>query len=113
MAYDEDLANRVREQFALEGACDEKRMFGGLAFLLAGNMALALAPDGLMVRVGRDRLDEALESPHAQQCAMGGRPMKDWVLVSPGGVESDDELRAWIARGTAFARSLPAKDGSG
>jgi TfoX/Sxy family transcriptional regulator of competence genes len=109
MAYDEDLANRVRELLAPEDAFDEKRMFGGLAFMLAGNMAAVLSGEGLMVRVGRDRLDDALESPHAQQWAMGGRPMKDWVMVSFGGVETDDELRAWLARGTAFARALPPK----
>ena len=109
MAYDEHLANRVREQLADEDAVREQAMFGGLAFLLGGNMAVCVSRDGLMVRVGREQLDDAVERPHVRQWAMGGRPMKDWVMVGPAGVEADDALRAWVGRGVAFARSLPAK----
>jgi TfoX/Sxy family transcriptional regulator of competence genes len=110
MAYDEDLANRVREQLAGEDAVTEQAMFGGLAFLLGGNMAVCVSRDGLMVRVGRDHLDDALERPHVFQWAMGGRPMKDWVMVGPDGLATDEQLREWAGRGVAFARSLPVKD---
>jgi TfoX/Sxy family transcriptional regulator of competence genes len=109
MAYDEDLANRVREQLALEDAFGEKKMFGGLAFMLGGNMAAALSGDELKVRVGRDRLDDVLAQPNARQWVMAGRLMKDWVVVSPAGVQTDEQLREWLARGVAFARSLPPK----
>jgi TfoX/Sxy family transcriptional regulator of competence genes len=109
MAYDEDLANRVREQLAREDALTEKSMFGGLAFLVGGNMAAALSGDELKVRVGRDRLDDVLEQPHTRQWAMTGRPMKDWVLVEPAAVATDAQLQEWLARGVAFARSLPPK----
>jgi hypothetical protein len=111
MAYDEDLANRVREQLAREEALTEKAMFGGLAFLVGGNMAVAMSGDELKVRVGRDRLDDVLELPHTRRWAMTGRPMKDWVAVGAEGVATDEGLREWIDRGVAFARSLPPKGG--
>jgi hypothetical protein len=110
MAYDEDLANRVREQLAAESGVTEKAMFGGLAFLLGGNMAVGVSgAGGLMVRVGADGTEEALAQPHARPFEMSGRPVKGWVRVATEGVEGDDELAAWVRRGTAFARSLPAK----
>jgi TfoX/Sxy family transcriptional regulator of competence genes len=109
MAYDEHLANRVRQQLADEDAVTEKEMFGGIAFLLGGNMAVGVSRNDLMVRVGPEGGDEALEQPHTRPFDMTGRPMKAWVLVAPEGVESDAELAAWVARGVAFARSLPAK----
>ena len=108
MAYDEDLANRVREQLAREDAI-EKRMFGGLAFLVAGNMAVALSRDDLKIRLGRDHVDDAVESLHAREWVMNGRLMRDWVVVGVEGVSTDEQLRAWIGRGVAFARSLPPK----
>jgi TfoX/Sxy family transcriptional regulator of competence genes len=109
MAYDPHLANRVREQLALEDACTEQAMFGALAFLLGGNMAAGVSGDELMVRVGKDAADAALDEPHTRPFDMTGRPMKAWVLVSPEGVRSDEQLRAWLARGVAHARSLPPK----
>jgi TfoX/Sxy family transcriptional regulator of competence genes len=109
MAYDERLATRVRERFDGDAGVQEKSMFGGLAFMADGNMAVCVARDGLMVRVGRDSLDEALAHPHAGIFEMGGRQMPDWVLVAPDGVEGDDDLERWVARGAAFARSLPPK----
>jgi TfoX/Sxy family transcriptional regulator of competence genes len=109
MAYDEDLANRVRERLAAEDRVTEKSMFGGLAFLVGGNMAVAVSRDGLMVRVGRDHLDDAVERPSARQWTMGSRTMKDWVMVAPDGVATDEDLRDWVGRGVAFARSLPPK----
>jgi TfoX N-terminal domain len=110
MAYDEDLAERVREQLAAEPAITEKAMFGGLAFLLGGNMAVGLSGEELMVRVGPDASDDALARPHTRPFDMTGRPMKGWILVAPEGVAEDDDLTAWVARGVDFARSLPPKD---
>jgi TfoX/Sxy family transcriptional regulator of competence genes len=109
MAYDEDLANRIREQLAAEPAMTEKQMFGGIAFLLSGNMAVGVSGDELMVRVGPEAADEALEEPYARVFDMTGRPMKGWVLVAAPGVASDEALGDWVARGVSFARSLPAK----
>ena len=110
MAYDEELANRVREQIAGEGAITEKAMFGGLAFLLHGNMSVGISGrGGLMVRVGEDGSDEALEQPYASLLEMRGRPMKGWIRVAPEGVESDEALRTWVQRGVGYARTLPPK----
>jgi hypothetical protein len=110
MAYDEDLANRIREQLADEDGRTEKAMFGGLAFLLGGNMAVGISNNhDLMVRVGPDAGEEAAGRPHARTAVMGTRPMKGWVFVDPAGIETDEALREWVARGVAFARSLPPK----
>ena len=110
MAVDDDLANRLRERLAGEDGLTEKRMFGGLAFMLAGNMAVGISSTGeLLVRVGPDATDAALEDPHARLFDMGGRPMKGWILVAPAAVEDDRALAAWVQRGVAFARSLPPK----
>ncbi len=109
MAYDEDLAQRVREQLADAPGVTEKAMFGGLAFLLEGNMSVGLSGAELMVRVGPDANDEALARPHTRVFDMTGRPMRGWVLVAAEGVGGDRELAAWVQRGVAFARSLPPK----
>jgi TfoX/Sxy family transcriptional regulator of competence genes len=109
MAYDEHLADRVRERVAAEPGVAEKRMFGGLAFLLDGNMAVGISGDDLMVRVGSDATDDALARPHTRPFDMTGRPMRGWILVAPEGATDEKELAAWIARGVAFARTLPPK----
>jgi hypothetical protein len=109
MAYDEDLAQRVREQLAAQRNVTEKAMFGGLAFLLDGNMAVGLSGDELMVRVGPGGSDAALAREHTRPFDTTGRPMGGWILVAPEGVKSERELGAWVAQGVAFARSLPAK----
>jgi TfoX/Sxy family transcriptional regulator of competence genes len=109
VAYDEDLANRVREQLATEEPRTEKAMFGGLAFLIAGNMAVGVTRDGLMVRVGPQAGEAAAHEPHASTMSMGERQMKGWIIVAPEGVETDDQLGGWVGRGVAFARSLPPK----
>jgi TfoX/Sxy family transcriptional regulator of competence genes len=112
MAYDEDFAHRIREQLAGEEGVTEKAMFGGLAFLVGGNMAVGIASTGeLMVRVGPDATDDALAQPHTRLFDMSGRPMKGWILVSREGVEDDRALGEWAQRGVRFARSLPAKGG--
>ena len=109
MAYDEGLAQRIREE--LEGRDDvvEKKMFGGLAFLLGGNMSVGVMKSELMVRTGPDGYDAALAEPHARKMDFTGRAMKGFVYVGLEGFESDDDLRAWIERGVAFAGSLPPK----
>ena len=109
MPYDQDLADRIREQLAGEDAITEKQMFGGLAFLLAGNMSVGVSGAELIVRVGPDAAEEALDRPHARAFDMTGRPMKGWIMVGADGVRTDEELAAWVRRGVAFARSLPAK----
>ncbi len=109
MAYDEDLADRVRARLAGEHGLDEKTMFGGLAFLLDGNMSVGISGDSLMVRVGADATDDALSRPHTRPLDMSGRPMKNWILVAPSGIQSDEELAEWVGRGVGFARSLPPK----
>jgi hypothetical protein len=108
VAYDEALADRVRAHLDGEPALTERKMFGGIAWMLAGNMAVGLMKDGLMVRLG-DKTDAALDEPHTSLPMMGERPMKGMVVVAPEGVESDEQLGAWIDRGSAVARSLPPK----
>ena len=108
MAYDEVLADRVRAQLAGEDGLTERKMFGGIAWMLAGNMAAGLMKDGMLVRLG-DQVEAALGEPHTSQPMMGERPMKGMVVVAPEGVGTDEQLGAWIARGSAVARSLPPK----
>jgi TfoX/Sxy family transcriptional regulator of competence genes len=110
MPYDEDLANRVRELLAEEDAITEKRMFGGLAFLLHGNMSVAASRNGgLLVRIDPADTDACLARPHVTLMTMGGRTMDGWITVAPEALKTMRELSAWVARGVAFARTLPAK----
>jgi TfoX N-terminal domain len=110
MAYDEELAHRIRELLADEHGLTEKAMFGGLAFLLDGNMSVGIASrGGLMVRVGADATDDALARPHTRIFDMGARPMAGWILVDPAGLATKRQLGAWVRRGVAFARTLPPK----
>jgi TfoX/Sxy family transcriptional regulator of competence genes len=110
VAYDEDLAGRVREQ--LGGARDitEKTMFGGLAFLAGGHMAVAASGQGgLMVRVEPEQTDALLAQPGVRPFEMRGRPMGGWVRVDDEAVRTERELAAWVERGVSYARSLPPK----
>jgi TfoX N-terminal domain len=109
MAVDEVLAGRVRE--ALEGVngLAEKRMFGGLAFLLSGNMAVGVHGEDLIVRLAPAQTEEALAEEHVRVFDMTGRPMKGWVLVGPEATANEDGLGAWVTRGLDFAESLPPK----
>jgi TfoX/Sxy family transcriptional regulator of competence genes len=110
MAYDEDLANRIRELLAGEEAITEKKMFGGLAFLKNGNMSVsASGQGGLLVRVDPADSDGLLRRPHAALMEMGGRTMGGWIRVAPAGLKTKRELAAWVERGLAYARSLPPK----
>ncbi len=110
MAYDEDLAARVREQLSDQDGMSEKQMFGGLAFMLDGNMAVGLSGSGeLMVRVGSDGTEQALAKPHTRLFDMTGRPMRGWILVAPEGITTKRALGGWVRRGVGFARTLPPK----
>lgn len=88
---------------------DEKKMFGGLCFLLNGNMACGILKNALIVRVGPDKYNEALQLPHARQFDITGRPMKGWVMVPAEGLTSHNDLSAWVERGVSFASTLPVK----
>jgi TfoX/Sxy family transcriptional regulator of competence genes len=109
MPYDDGLAQRVRELLEELSGLSEKKMFGGLAFLLRGNMCVGVVADELMVRVGPDAHQAALAEPHARPMDFTGRPMKGFVYVAAEGFESDADLRDWVERGTRFARSLPPR----
>ena len=109
MAYDEGLAHRLRELFEEEPAVTEKKMFGGLCFLYAGNMCCGIVGDELMLRVGPDAYEACLALPHAREMDFTGRAMRGMLYVGVDGFAEDDELEAWVGHGLAFARSLPAK----
>jgi hypothetical protein len=110
VAYDEDLANRIRELMADEAGVTEMRMFGGLAFLIGGHMSVAASGrGGLMLRVDPDETDALAAEPHAGPFEMRGRAMQGWLRVDAGGVRTVAELEPWVRRGVAYARSLPPK----
>ena len=109
MAFDEALAARVRKSLGERPGLSERKTFGGVTFLLHGNMCCGVTNDDLMVRVGPDGREPALTRPHARPMDFTGRPMKAFVYVGADGTKADDDLRAWIARGLAFAESLPKK----
>jgi TfoX/Sxy family transcriptional regulator of competence genes len=109
MAYDEELATRIRELLADEAGVAEKKMFGGLAFLVNGNMAVAASgQDGLLVRVDPTASAELVETTPATEMEMRGRSMGGWLRLDSADVENDD-LVSWVNRGVGYARSLPAK----
>ena len=109
MAYDAGLAERIRELLEERGGIAEKHMFGGLAFLLHGHMAVGIVKDELMVRVGAAAYAAALREPHARPMDFTKRPMQGFVFVAPAGFEEDAELRRWVERGVRLAESLPPK----
>ena len=110
MAYDEDLAERLRELLAVEAGVSEKKMFGGLAFLVNGNMAVsASGQGGLLARVNPDDTARLLSRRHVTLMEMGGRTMAGWLRVAPEGVRTKRDLAAWVNRSVAYARALPAK----
>ena len=109
MAYDEALADRVREVFSGLVGVREQKMFGGLAFMLNGNMACGITGSELVVRVGRENLDDALSRPHSRLFDMTGRPMRSFVYVSAEGIATNEGLVEWAERGISYAESLPPK----
>jgi TfoX/Sxy family transcriptional regulator of competence genes len=110
MAYDEDLANRLRELLADEASITEKKMFGGLAFLLHGNMCVAASRNGgLLARIDPAETDACLARPHVALMEMGKRTMAGWLTVAPEGLETERELAAWVKRSVTFVKTLPPK----
>jgi TfoX/Sxy family transcriptional regulator of competence genes len=109
MAFDEVLASRIRDLLSGTDGLAEKRMFGGIAFLLNGNMCCGVHGDDVILRVDPDSAEDALREPHVRIFDMTGRPMKGWLLVGSEAVASDDQLRSWVEMGVDFAGSLPAK----
>ncbi len=109
MAYDETVTRRLRAAMDAEGNVVEKKMFGGLAFMIGGNMCCGVTGDELMVRVGGQTYEDALDLPHAREMDFTGRPLKGFVYVASEGFAAEADLNAWVARGIAFAKSLPPK----
>lgn len=110
MAYDDDLAERIRAFASDEAGLTEKRMFGGLAFLINGNMAIAASGQGgILVRVDPEESDHLVDTTAAEVAVMRGRPMAGWLRVQPEHVRTERDLGSWVARGVTYARSLPAK----
>ena len=108
MAYDEKLADRVRALLEAEPGFSERKMFGGIAFMLAGHMCCGVVAGDLMLRLGPDGADAALEHRHVRPMDFTGRPMSSMVFVEPAGLKRD-ALRSWVERAATFARSLPPK----
>lgn len=109
MAYNEAVAEDIKIRIGDHPGLTERQMFGGIAFMVSGNMAVGVSGDELMVRVGKENHDEAVALPGARIFDMSARPMRGWVAVAPDGFEAESDLDAWIARGVAFAESLPSK----
>jgi hypothetical protein len=109
MAYNQGLADDIRAHLGAMKGLSEKEMFGGIAFLVNGNMAVGVSADDLMVRVGKEAHDEAVARPGARMFDLSARPMRGWIVVSPEGIASDADLASWIDQGVAFAENLPPK----
>src|SRR5262245_15984016 len=109
MAFSEALAERIRRGLARRRGIEEKKMFGGVGFLLNGNMLVGVWKDSLIVRLSPEEGEEALKEPHVSDFNITGRSMTGWVLVAPAGVEADDELSGWVQQAVKFVGKLPAK----
>jgi hypothetical protein len=109
MAYSESLAERIRMMLGRQAGLEEKKMFGGVGFLLRGNLLVGVWKTSLVARIGPEQYDEALQEEHVRKFDITGREMRGWVLVDADGVESDAALRSWIDRATSFVRGLPEK----
>src|SRR5262245_29046801 len=109
MAFSAALVERIRQALARTRGVEEKKMFGGVGFLLNGNMLVGVWKDSLIVRLGPEEGDEALKEPHVSEFNITGRSMRGWVLVAPGGVE-EDQLGGWVQRAVKFVGKLPAKE---
>jgi TfoX/Sxy family transcriptional regulator of competence genes len=108
MAYDTHLAERIRWLLVDDGV-SEREMFGGIAFMLRGNMVCGVSHDTLMLRLGPELAAEAVQEPHVRPMDFTGKPMRSMVLVEGPGIESDDQLAGWIERARAFVGTLPPK----
>jgi TfoX/Sxy family transcriptional regulator of competence genes len=110
MAFSEALAARIRQKLTLRKNVEARKMFGGIGFLLNGNLLVGVWKDSLIARLEPDEGEAALREPHVKEFDITGRPMKGWVLVGPEGVEDDEQLTDWIERAVKFVRALPAKE---
>jgi TfoX/Sxy family transcriptional regulator of competence genes len=106
MAFNEALAERIRKALARKKGVEEKKMFGGIGFLLNGNLLVGVWKDSLIARLGDHQGEEALLKPHVREFDITGRPMKGWVLVGPEGVEDDGQVKSWIQRAMKFVGKL-------
>jgi len=109
MAFDELLADRIRDALARKKGIEDRKMFGCICFLLYGNALVGVWKDRLIARVGPDEGEAALREPHVRAFDITGKRMRKWIAVEPGGVEDDDQLTNWIERAVKFVRTLPRK----
>lgn len=109
MAFSKSLAQRIRDALARRPGIVEKKMFGGVAFLLNGNLLVGVWKDSLIVRLGPEEGEKALLETHVKEFDITGKPMKGWVMVEPDGIDEDGQLKAWIERAEEFVSTLPAK----
>lgn len=109
MTYDEGLAQRIREMLERRREISEKKMFGGLCFMLNGNMVAGVVGHELMIRVGKDAYEEALSRKYAREMDFTGKPLRSMVYVAEKGFQEDEDLESWIDRGMTFAKTLPKK----
>lgn len=109
MAYNAGLADDIRSRIGNRTDLTEKEMFGGIAFMVGGNMAVGVSGDDLMVRVGQETYDDALAETGVREFDMSGRPMRGWVLVSDKGYSTETDFSSWVERGVTYAESLPPK----
>lgn len=109
MAFSESLAGRIRDALARKTSIEEKKMFGGVGFLLNGNMLVGVWKSSLIVRIGPGAYDDALSEPHVREFDITGKPMKSWLMVEPRGVEDEVQLKRWVERAMKFVKTLPGK----
>jgi hypothetical protein len=109
MAYDEGLVERLREIFDDRRDVEEKKMFGGIAFMVRGHMCVGIVGATLMARIGPDEYDKALKKKHVREMDFTGKPMKGFIYIDPAGFESDKDLQYWVTLSETYAKSLPPK----
>lgn len=109
MPYDQILAERVRKILARRANITEKKLFGGVGFLLSGNLSVCVSKEWLIVRLGPDQGEAALREPFVRPFDVTGRPMRGWAMIDPGGLEGDDDLHRWCSAAIRFVKTLPAK----
>ena len=109
MAFNESLAERIRHALARKKGIEEKKMFGGLCFLLNGHMLVGVWKNSLIARLGPEQGEEALLEPHVRKMDITGKPMKGWIMVEPEGVADNDQLKTWIQQAAKFVGKLPGK----
>jgi TfoX/Sxy family transcriptional regulator of competence genes len=109
VAYDQELADRVRELISARGDVSEKEMFGGIAFMVGGNMAVGVRNQDLIVRLDREEGEEAMAESGVREFDLTGRPMSGWIMVEPEQTADESSLAGWVEAGASYAASLPAK----